>query len=91
MTLPTYLPDGNVSVLSYSFTRLTTRASETTRNNGLGYPFANGTGLIRSFFRPSDDSCIYDGLIPSNMMFARKPIASFSPPAKADTIDPRLP
>lgn len=69
--VPTYEADGNVSVLSYSFTRLTTRASETTENNGLGNPFNNGTGLIRSFFRPSDDATIFQGLIPSNMMFSR--------------------
>ncbi|KAF2445962.1 glycoside hydrolase family 125 protein [Karstenula rhodostoma CBS 690.94] len=27
-------------------------------------------GLVRSFHRPSDDSCIYQYLIPSNMMYA---------------------
>ncbi|KAK5727705.1 hypothetical protein LTR17_012563 [Elasticomyces elasticus] len=71
MTVPTYQADGNVSVLSYSFTRLTTRSSETTENDGLGNPFNNGTGLIRSFFRPSDDSTIFQGFIPANMMFSR--------------------
>ena len=71
MTVPTYQADGNVSVLSYSFTRLTTRSSETTENDGKGNPFNNGTGLIRSFFRPSDDSTIFQGFIPANMMFAR--------------------
>jgi len=71
MTVPTYQPDGNVSVLSYSFTRETNRASETTENGGLGNPFNNGTGLIRSFFRPSDDATIFQGFIPANMMFSR--------------------
>ncbi|KAK3065974.1 hypothetical protein LTR53_017834, partial [Teratosphaeriaceae sp. CCFEE 6253] len=71
MTMPTYQADGNVSVLSYSFTRLTTRSSETTENDGLGNPFNNGTGLVRSFFRPSDDSTIFQGFIPANMMFSR--------------------
>ncbi|KAK4553754.1 hypothetical protein LTR86_009252 [Recurvomyces mirabilis] len=71
MTVPTYTADGNVSVLSYSFTRLTNRASETTENGGLGNPFNNGTGLIRSFFRPSDDATIFQGFIPANMMFSR--------------------
>lgn len=68
--MPTYQPDGNVSTLPYTFTRLTTRASETTENNGLGNPVQNGTGLIRSFFRPSDDATIFQFLVPSNMMFS---------------------
>lgn len=68
--IPTYQPDGNVSELEYTFTRLTTRASETTENDGLGNPINSGTGLIRSFFRPSDDSTIFQFLIPSNMMFS---------------------
>lgn len=71
MTVPTYQPNGNVSILAYSFTRETTRASETTENSGLGNPFNNGTGLIRSFFRPSDDATIFQGFIPANMMFSR--------------------
>ena len=69
--MPTYQPDGNVSVLPYTFTRETNRASETTENNGLGNPANNGTGLIRSFFRPSDDATIFMFLVPSNMMFSR--------------------
>lgn len=68
---PTYTTNGSVETLSYSFQRETTRASETTENSGLGNPFNQGTGLIRSFFRPSDDSTIFMGLIPSNMMFSR--------------------
>lgn len=71
MMIPTYAPDGSVNAEPYSFTRETNRASETTENNGLGNPFNNGTGLIRSMFRPSDDATIFQGLIPSNMMFSR--------------------
>lgn len=71
MMTPTYQANGNVSVEPYTFTRETNRASETTENNGLGNPFNNGTGLIRSLFRPSDDATIFQGLIPSNMMFSR--------------------
>lgn len=68
--IPTYQADGNVSTLPYTFSRLTTRASETTENDGLGNPINGGTGLIRSFFRPSDDATIFQFLVPSNMMFA---------------------
>jgi uncharacterized protein len=68
--IPTYQPDGNVSTLDYTFTRWTNRASETTENSGLGNPIQNGTGLIRSFFRPSDDATIFQFLVPSNMMFS---------------------
>ncbi|KAM3423609.1 hypothetical protein BST61_g1033 [Cercospora zeina] len=67
----TYEPDGRVSNLPYQFARQSSKSTETQANNGLGNPFNNGTGLVRSFFRPSDDSTIYQGLIPSNMMFSR--------------------
>ena len=69
--IPTYQPTGNVSEIPYTFTRLTDRSTETMANDGLGNPVNGGTGLIRSFFRPSDDSTIYQFLIPSNMMFSR--------------------
>lgn len=69
--IPTYQPDDNVSELAYTFSRLTTVASETTENYGLGNPVQNGTGMIRSFFRPSDDGTIFQFLVPSNMMFSR--------------------
>ncbi|KAF1844133.1 glycoside hydrolase family 125 protein [Cucurbitaria berberidis CBS 394.84] len=70
MTLPTYGPDGAVLKSPYTFTRFTTRATETFANDGIGNPVANGTGLIRSGFRPSDDSTIFQFYIPSNMMFS---------------------
>jgi meiotically up-regulated gene 157 (Mug157) protein len=35
-----------------------------------GSPHRGGLGLVRSFQRPSDDSCIYQYLIPSNMMYS---------------------
>lgn len=59
MMTPTYGSDGSVLTSPYTFERVTNRASETLENNGLGSPVANGTGLIRSAFRPSDDSTIF--------------------------------
>lgn len=67
---PTYGPDGMVNNITYQFTRETDRSTETQTNDGLGNPVQNGTGLIRSFFRPSDDATIFQFLIPSNMMFS---------------------
>lgn len=67
---PTYGPDGMVNNITYQFTRDTDRSTETQANDGLGNPVQNGTGLIRSFFRPSDDATIFQFLIPSNMMFS---------------------
>ncbi|KAK1781432.1 hypothetical protein QBC45DRAFT_370128 [Copromyces sp. CBS 386.78] len=71
MMTPTYGPDGKVLDSPYTFTRMTTRTTETLANDGLGSPVARDTGLIRSAFRPSDDSTIFQFLIPSNMMFAK--------------------
>ena len=70
MMRPTYGAEGEVLDSPYTFTRYTTRSTETFSNDGLGNPVANGTGLIRSGFRPSDDSTIYQLYIPSNMMFS---------------------
>ena len=70
MMLPTYGPEGEVLESPYTFTRLTTRATETFANDGIGNPVANGTGLIRSGFRPSDDSTIFQLFLPANMMFS---------------------
>jgi meiotically up-regulated gene 157 (Mug157) protein len=70
MMTPTYGPEGTVLRSPYTFSRLTTRATETLANDGIGNPVANGTGLIRSAFRPSDDSTIYQLFIPANMMFS---------------------
>lgn len=71
MMTPTYAANGSVNVSPYTFTRVSDRASETLENNGLGNPVQNGTGLIRSAFRPSDDATIYQLFIPANMMFSR--------------------
>lgn len=71
MTTPTYAPNGSLNASPYTFTRLTTRATETLANNGLGNPVhTTGTGLIRSAFRPSDDATLFQLLVPANMLFA---------------------
>ncbi len=61
---------GTIEVLSnppFKFTRPTRTQTETTNLYGIGNPVKR-CGLIRSFFRPSDDSTILQYLIPSNAM-----------------------
>lgn len=70
MRQPTYAEDGSWIRPAYTFQSQTMTASGTLANNGIGFP-VNYTGLIRSPFRPSDDSATFDFLIPGNMMMAR--------------------
>ncbi len=49
----------------YSFTRNTSKSTDTLPGNGYGNPI-NPVGLIVSSFRPSDDATILPFLIPSN-------------------------
>ncbi len=51
---------------SYRFGRKTTAQHDTTSNYGNGHP-VHPCGLIASMFRPSDDSCIFPFLVPSNI------------------------
>ncbi|KAG5979169.1 hypothetical protein E4U55_005486 [Claviceps digitariae] len=67
----TYAPDGRVNKSPYTWLRDANSATETVSNQGAGNPVVGNIGLVRSFFRPSDDSTIYQYLIPANMMFAR--------------------
>ncbi|KAH8592450.1 hypothetical protein B0O99DRAFT_629761 [Bisporella sp. PMI_857] len=67
----TYSANGSVNTIPYTWQRETTSATETLSNSGRGNPVQEGTGLIRSAFRPSDDSTIYQLFIPANMMFSR--------------------
>jgi uncharacterized protein len=71
MMTPTYGADGRPLKSEYIFQRQTTVATETLANNGIGNPVGNGTNMIRSAFRPSDDATIYQLFVPGNMMFAR--------------------
>ncbi len=66
----TYAEDGAVNKLPYTFQRRDVSASETLLNNGQGSPIRGGTGLVRSAFRPSDDSTIFQLFIPANMQFS---------------------
>ncbi len=50
----------------YLFVRENCRASDTLSHEGKGAPVAF-TGMTWSGFRPSDDSCVYGYLIPSNL------------------------
>ncbi|TVY46350.1 Meiotically up-regulated protein 157 protein [Lachnellula occidentalis] len=70
MRLGTYAKDGKVEKSAWTFTGWTNRGSETLTNNGLGNP-TKENGMVRSAFRPSDDACIYQLLVPANMMFAK--------------------
>lgn len=70
MRQPTYHADGMVPDSPYRFERFSPASTETLPNRGNGSPVRDGTGLIRSAFRPSDDATTYQFLIPANMMFA---------------------
>ncbi len=50
----------------YSFQRMKCRASDTMTREGKGEPVGY-TGMTWSAFRPSDDACIYNYLIPAEM------------------------
>ncbi|KAI0836379.1 glycoside hydrolase family 125 protein [Hypoxylon sp. FL0890] len=70
LLIGTYADDGSVNESPYTFQRDSTSATETLTNTGAGNPVKGGTGLVRSAFRPSDDSTIYQLFIPANMQFS---------------------
>lgn len=70
LLIGTYADDGSVNESPYTFERQSTAATETLTNSGAGNPVKGGTGLVRSAFRPSDDSTIYQLFIPANMQFS---------------------
>lgn len=67
----TYAADGRVNTSPYTWFRDANTATEVVSNNGKGNPVADQIGMVRSFFRPSDDSTIYQYFVPANMMFAQ--------------------
>lgn len=67
----TYAADGRVNDSPYTWARDTTTATEVVSNGGKGNPVEDHIGMVRSFFRPSDDSTIYQYFVPANMMFAQ--------------------
>ncbi|KXJ90279.1 hypothetical protein Micbo1qcDRAFT_164816, partial [Microdochium bolleyi] len=70
MQKPTYGPDGEWLEPLYTFQSQTTSSFGTLGNNGIGQP-VNDTGMVRSPFRPSDDSATFEHQIPANMMLSR--------------------
>jgi meiotically up-regulated gene 157 (Mug157) protein len=54
----TYASNGSVNTLPYTWMRTTTSATETLSNDGRGNPVQDGTRLVRSAFRPSDDAYV---------------------------------
>ncbi len=70
---PTFDPkSGKFLQNEYTFQRKTNIGTETLNLQGIGNPLNNGTGLVRSAFRPSDDATILGFLIPANAMMSRE-------------------
>jgi meiotically up-regulated gene 157 (Mug157) protein len=68
MTIDSYSEDGTWQHTPYTYCA---PYGGTPINDCNGSPHRGNIGLIRSFHRPSDDACIYQYLIPSNMMYSQ--------------------
>lgn len=66
----TFDSEGSYRQNVYTFQRNTNTGTETLNLHGIGNPLNNGTGLIRSAFRPSDDATIFGFFIPANAQMA---------------------
>ncbi|ATY66542.1 DUF1237 domain-containing [Cordyceps militaris] len=67
----TYAADGRVQPSPYTWRRDADTATEVVANRGAGSPVADRIGMVRSFFRPSDDATTLQYFVPANMMFAQ--------------------
>lgn len=90
---PTFDPEtGRYRRNEYTFRRHAWTGTETLNLEGTGNPLANGTGLIRSAFRPSDDATIFGFFIPANAMISVElaRCAAILKSAAADSSTPSL-
>jgi len=70
MMASTYDEDGKRLEPPYTFLSQTQYMTGTLSTVGTGNPVSR-TGMVRSPFRPSDDTSVFEFLVPANMMFAR--------------------
>lgn len=70
MKTPTYAQNGSLLDSPYRFKGRMNGGAGGLRNDGAGAPVQSGTGLVRSAFRPSDDDCTLQFLVPANAMLA---------------------